>query len=171
MSDPVVVDVLGVRRQLPADDVVVLLLDGEGRRVLPIAVGVWEGRAIATAHAGVTPERPMTHDLLAAALVAAGTAVAHVEIVALERGVFHAEVVLTNGARVDSRASDAIALAVRVKAPVLCAERVLADVGVPVEDRETEREVEEFRTFLDAVSPEDFGRDAETGGGATSPST
>ena len=157
MSDLVVVDVLGVRRQLPSEAVVVLLLDGDGRRVLPIAVGTWEGAAIASGHAGIAPPRPMTHDLLAASLAAAGTALAHVEIVALESGTFRADLVLANGARVDARASDAIALAVRVKAPVMCTEAVLADAGIAVEDRETDREVAEFRHFLDTVSPDDFG--------------
>ena len=149
-------DVLGVRRQLPADQVVVLLLDQEGHRLLPIVVGVWEGTAIATGHAGVAPPRPMTHDLLVTVLGALGTGVDHVEIVALEEGVFHAELVLVNGVRVDSRASDAIALAVRARVPVLCAEPVLAESGVLVEDRHTEEEMAEFRSFLATVEPEDF---------------
>ncbi len=166
----VALDVLGVRRQLPADQVVVLLLDQAGHRLLPIVVGIWEGTAIATGHAGVAPPRPMTHDLLVSLLAALGAGLDHVEIVALEDGVFHAELVLTDGTRVDSRASDAIALAVRARVPVLCAEPVMSESGVVVEDRDTEEEVAEFRSFLDTVEPEDFeGGGAGPAGGSLGP--
>src|SRR5665648_34540 len=60
--------VLGVRRQVPLDQVVVLLLDVDGGRVLPIVVGLSEGQAIAAGQAGVVPPRPMTHDLLVSVL-------------------------------------------------------------------------------------------------------
>ena len=168
-------DVLGVRRQLPADQVVVLLLDQPGHRLLPIVVGVWEGTAIATGHAAVAPPRPMTHDLMMSLMTAVGAALDHVEIVALEEGVFYAELVLADGTRVDSRASDAIALAVRARVPVLCAEPVMSESGVIVEDRDTEEEVAEFRSFLDTVEPEDFegggGGPREGSGGAVGPGT
>lgn len=156
-DDLVELEVLGVRRQPPLDQVVVLLLDLEGRRLLPIVVGVAEGSSIAAAQAGVTPPRPMTHDLLVAALGAAGVRVLRAEVVALVDGVFHATLVLDNGRRVDARASDAIAVAVRTASPVLCASEVLEESGLEVEERAPEDEVEEFRAFLDTVSPDDFG--------------
>ena len=67
-EDLVELQVLGVRRQVPLDQVVVLLLDMAGGRVLPIVVGLTEGQAIAAGQAGVVPPRPMTHDLLASVL-------------------------------------------------------------------------------------------------------
>ena len=174
-TDLVELDVLGVRRQLPMDQVVVLLLEQVGHRLLPFVVGFSVGTAIATGHAGVSPPRPMTHDLLVAVLGALGAELARVEIVALEDGVFHAELVLGDGTRVDSRASDAIALAVRARVPVLCAEPVLSESGVIVEDRGTEEEVAEFRNFLEQVEPEDFGAGGPGGeeglGGAAEPET
>ena len=144
--------VLGVRRQIPLDQVVVLLLDADAGRVLPIVVGLAEGQAIAAGQAGVEPPRPMTHDLLVSILRTSGMAVARIEIVAIVDGVFHAALVLVDGRRVDSRASDAIAVAVRVGCPVLCDPEVLAESGLEVQEpAEEEEEVAEFRAFLDKV--------------------
>ena len=149
-------EVLGVRRQVPAEQVVVLLLDLAGRRLLPIVVGLTEGTAIVAGQAGVEPPRPMTHDLLVSTIAACGEQVLRVEVVALVDGVFHAALVLAGGGRVDSRASDAIAVAVRVGCPVMCAKDVLEESSLEVEEQIAEEEVEEFRVFLDNVSPEDF---------------
>lgn len=149
--------VLGVRRQVPLDQVVVLLLDAAGGRVLPIVVGLTEGQAIAAGQAGVVPPRPMTHDLLVSVVQACGEVVERVEIVSLVDGVFHAELVLGDGRRIDSRASDAIAVAVRTGSPVLCDGDVLEESGLEVQDSSSEEEeVEEFRAFLDTVSADDF---------------
>ncbi|WP_246169563.1 bifunctional nuclease family protein [Actinotalea subterranea] len=155
-DDLVEMEVLGVRRQAPLDQVVVLLLDLVGRRLLPIVVGLAEGSAIATAQSGVVPPRPMAHDLLVAVARARGGDVAHVEIVGLVDGVFHAALVLDTGERVDSRASDAVAVAVRVGCPVLCAREVLDESALEVEEHSADDEVEEFRAFLDTVSADDF---------------
>ena len=149
--------VLGVRRQVPLDQVVVLLLDVDGGRVLPIVVGLSEGQAIAAGQAGVMPPRPMTHDLLVSVLSTVAATVDRVEIVALVDGVFHAALVLADGRRIDSRASDAIAVAVRTGSPVLCDPQVLAESGLEVQETaDQDEEVEEFRAFLDTVSPDDF---------------
>ena len=156
-DDLVEMQVLGVRRQVPLDQVVVLLLDAEGGRVLPIVVGLTEGQAIAAGQAGVVPPRPMTHDLLATVLRTLGAVLERVEIVALIDGVFHAALVLGDGRRIDSRASDAIALAVRSGSPVLCDRDVLDEMGLEVQETASEEEeVEEFRAFLDTVSADDF---------------
>ena len=81
------------------------------------------------------------------------------EIVALDGGIFFAELVLSNGVRLDSRASDAIAVAVRTGSPVLCSAEVVATAGVEVVDVAQQEEVEKFRDFLDHVQPEDFSVD------------
>jgi hypothetical protein len=157
-------EVLGVRRQAPADQVVVLLLDLVGRRLLPIVVGLNEGSAIVAGQSGMAPPRPMTHDLLVSALRTVGAEPVRVEVVALIDGVFHAALVLDSGDRVDSRASDAIAVAVRVGCPVLCAASVLEESGLEVEEHTPEDEVEEFRAFLDTVNADDFVAGDEGGG-------
>jgi len=156
MAGLVELEVLGVRRQTSVDQVVVLLLDLSGRRLLPVVVGPSEGAAIAAGQAGVVPPRPMTHDLLVSVLETCGVGLERVEIVELREGVFHAALVLDSGERVDSRASDAVALAVRVGCPVLCAPEVLEESSLEVEGATPEDEMAEFRAFLDKVTPEDF---------------
>lgn len=159
-DDLVELEVLGVRRHPGEDALVVLLLEPVGELVVPIAIGPTEAGAIATAQAGVVPPRPMTHDLFRDVLRALDVRLERVEITELLEGVFHAAVVLPGGRRVDSRASDAIALAVRFGCPVLCATDVLAEVGIeaaaPAEPSTPDEEVERFRAFLEQVSPDDF---------------
>jgi uncharacterized protein len=154
-------DVLGVRARIPDSEVVVILAEAEGARVVPIVIGPREGAAIASAQAGLVPPRPQTHDLFVNTLTALGRSLTVVRIVDLVEGTFHAEIVLDNDIVVDSRASDAIALAVRAGCDVLCAEHVVEAAGVLIEeDEEAERDdeeaVEEFKTFLEGISPEDF---------------
>ncbi|PZR52786.1 bifunctional nuclease family protein [Xylanimonas oleitrophica] len=150
------VEVLGVRQQQRDQEIVVLLLDSAAELAVPIVIGPREASAIAMAQAGLVTPRPMTHDLMRDLLGATGVTLERAEIVALDGGIFFAELVLSNGTRVDSRASDAIALAVRTAAPLLCSAEVVAAAGVEVVDVEQQREVERFRDFLEHVEPEDF---------------
>lgn len=167
--------VLGVRVHIPLGEVVVLLRpevpgpDEEGL-LLPVTIGPREGAAIQAVRAGIVPPRPQTHDLMLSLLRAAGREVDRVEIVALRSGVFFAEIVLSDGTRVDSRTSDAIALALRAEAPVLCHPHVLAEAGMvemsdgeetvpeepPIGAMPSESELAQFRAFLESVEPEDF---------------
>ena len=159
MSDdvPMVpVDVLGVRRRAVNEEIVVLLLDADSELVVPIVVGPREAGAIAMGQSGIPAPRPMPHDVICSILDAVGVRLDHVEIVALEDGIFHAELVLGTGARIDSRASDAIAVAVRRDVAVLCSAEVVALVGVEVVSDPQEEDIERFRTFLDSVEPDDF---------------
>ncbi|WP_129336984.1 bifunctional nuclease family protein [Cellulomonas endophytica] len=155
-EDLVTVEVVGVRQQEDEPGVLVLLLEPGTDLVVPIVVGETEGAAIVAALTDRVPPRPLTHDLLHAALVAAGSRVERVAVTSLERGVFHAELVLSGGAHVDSRASDAIAVALRFGCPVLCARSVVDRAGVEVRRTAPEDELEEFRAFLDEVSADDF---------------
>lgn len=152
------VEVLGVRQQQGAgQEIVVLLLDPAAELVVPIIIGPREASAIAMAQAHLTAPRPMTHDLLRSVLDALRVELTRVEIVALDDGIFYAEMVLGTGVRVDARASDAIAVAVRTGSPVLCSAEIVALAGVELVDGEQQREMERFRDFLDHVTPEDFG--------------
>lgn len=120
---------------------VVLLKDDEGRRYLPISVGPFEAQAIAMAVQGVEPPRPMTHDLLKNVLDTLKAKVSRILIDDLRAaedgsGTFYAQISLAVGedeVEVDSRPSDAIALAVRTGAPVYALERVLVAAGVAEE--------------------------------------
>ncbi len=165
--------VLGVRVRVaePDHDVLVVLSEAEGDLSLPIVIGPHEGVAIATAQAGVSSPRPGPHDLVLTILAATGVALEYVTICELREGTFIAELVLTNGRRVDSRASDAIALALRAKVDVWCADDVLdqaavvltgvdadeAHLGLSGEGSGREDDaVAQFRQFLEGVDPSDF---------------
>jgi uncharacterized protein len=153
-------EVVGVRVEMPSNNPIVLLREREGVRYLPIWVGAVEATAIAYAQQGIVPPRPLTHDLLRDILAALQVSVAEVRITALEDGVFYAVLVFSNGVEVSARPSDAIALALRVDAPIRGAEEVLDAAGIELpedEPAEDEDQVEKFREFLDQVSPEDFG--------------
>lgn len=167
--------IIGVRVRVSptANDVVVLLREEEQGRAVPILIGPHEGVAIASAQSGVRSGRPGPYDLLISILEAAGTALQRVEIVELRDGIFIAELVLANGKRVDSRTSDAIAVALRAEVEVYCAEAIVEEAGLLLDlssededmylsrTEDTEAEVAEFRTFLDEVDPADFGKKDE----------
>ena len=152
--------VLGVRVELPEQHHVFLLVDPPGRTMVPLWVGAPEAAAAALALEGVRAPRPLTHELLLAAVDALGAEVVRVRLTEVRGEVVHAELVLSTGARVDARASDAVVVALRADAPVLGSPAVLADAGMPArtgeEDAGQERAVEDFRDFLDTVRPEDF---------------
>jgi len=103
----------------------------------------------------VAAPRPLTHDLFIATLLQLGTPLEAVRITRLEEGVFFAELVVGAQA-VDARPSDAIALALRAGVPILLADEVLAEAGVAPDPDEEVDEVEQFREFLDTITPQDF---------------
>jgi bifunctional DNase/RNase len=148
--------VVGVRVELPSNQPIVLLRENDGDRYLPIWIGAVEATAIAYEQQGVKPARPLTHDLLRDILAALQAPLKAVEITELKDNVFYADLLIGDGnLRVSARPSDSIALALRVGAPIRCAEQVLTEAGIVIPD-EQEDEVEKFREFLDQVRPEDF---------------
>ena len=149
---------VGVRVELPSNQPIVLLKETDGDRYLPIWIGAGEATAIAFALQGVETPRPMTHDLMRDILHETDTQVERVVISELVDQTFYAVIrMITDSkqAEVSSRPSDAIALAVRINAPLFASEEVLEQAGIELRDEE-ESEVEKFREFLDQVSPDDF---------------
>jgi bifunctional DNase/RNase len=157
-------ELLGVRLEIPANAPVVLLREQTGDRVLPIYIGPEEAKAIAMALEGMSTPRPMTHDLFRDTLAALGAAVQRVTVTELRDRTFYAELELRidgRTVRVSSRPSDAIALAVRVDAPIYASEDVLDEAAAPAQEEpgdpeEQEQIVDEFREFIDQVNPDDF---------------
>jgi bifunctional DNase/RNase len=148
--------VVGVRVELPTNQPIVLLREVDGDRYLPIWIGAVEATAIAYEQQGVKPARPLTHDLMRDVLQALSAPLFAVEITDLRDSIYFADLLFSDGAiRVSGRPSDAIALALRVGAPIRCAEAVLDEAGIIIPD-EQEDEVEKFREFLEQVTPEDF---------------
>lgn len=172
------VDVVGVRVEMPTNQPIVLLRERDGERYLPIWIGAVEATAIAYAQQGVEPARPLTHDLLADVIAGLGRELQEVQITDLDDGVFFAELVFDGGVTVSARPSDAIALALRVDAPVVASPDVLDEAGIPMPEESDEGdetagetdlgEVEAFREFLEGISPEDFGT-PEPGAGPETP--
>jgi hypothetical protein len=153
-------DVVGVRVEMPSNQPIVLLREVDGERYLPIWIGAVEATAIAFAQQGVTPARPMTHDLFKDVIEAVGAQLEQVRITEIRDSTYYAELVFSGGIRVSSRPSDSIALALRTGTPIFAADPLLDEVGIIIadgsDDDEQEDELEKFREFLDHVSPEDF---------------
>ena len=159
MSDPVPMDVVGVRIELPTNTPILLLREQEGERFLPIWIGTNEATAIALALEGVEPPRPMTHDLMKLVTDALGSNVVRVVVTDLQDGTFFADLVMLKDGEevvISARPSDAIALATRTDSPVFAARAVLDEGGVEIRDEGQEEEIERFREFLEDVTPEDF---------------
>lgn len=158
-------ELVGVRVELPSNTPIVLLRsanDDSESLMLPIFIGGPEATAIALAHEGVQPPRPMTHDLFAQALEAMEVSVEKVVITELRERTFFAELHMRSPGEakvMSARPSDAIALAVRMGIPIFAEDELLAEVGYsdqPEVEEESEDVVEEFRDFIDSVNPEDF---------------
>lgn len=148
-------EVMGVRVEMPTNQPIVLLRERDGDRYLPIWIGAAEATAIAYVQQGVESPRPLTHDLFVNVLTELGHEVSAVRIDALTDNVFHATLVLDGDREISARPSDAIAIALRTKAPVFGSSQVLDEAGVEMPE-ETQDDVEAFKDFLDNVLPEDF---------------
>ena len=154
----------GLMMDPTANTPIVILKDVVSDRMLPIWVGAYEANAIALEIEKTAPLRPMTHDLLRNLIAQIGATVERVVVTDLIENTFYAVIEMTLDGRrllLDSRPSDAIALAVRVHAPIWVADEVLDEAGIPAEmvdfDQDDEEEkLDEFKRFLDEVDPEDF---------------
>jgi hypothetical protein len=151
-----------VRVHMLSTQHVVILKDLERRRFLPIWIGPWEANAIAMRLQGLTPERPLTHDLFAGVLAELGVTIREVVIADLADETFHARIVLDAAGRIleiDSRPSDALALAVRTGVRIYAAEEVLDRAGVESDRDDDEETVDEerlsiFRDFVNSLDVE-----------------
>ena len=158
-------ELVGVRVEVPANTPMVLLREQTGRhRLLPIYIGTPEATSIHYALEGVTPPRPLTHDLFIQTLTELGVQVEQIVVTEMRDHTYFAELHLRRGAGgevtvLSSRPSDAIALAVRVSAPLFASEELLDEVGqepTPEPEEEAEEIIDEFRDFIEHVNPDDF---------------
>lgn len=140
---------------------IVVLNDPLKRRALPIWIGMFEAHAITRALDNFKPERPMTHDLLLNTITQTGYTVKHIEINELASSTYFATIVLQiNGTEdtkpIDARPSDAIALALRAKAPIFVAPQVVAEATISADADKDEEEAEEFHKFVEGLKASDF---------------
>jgi len=142
---------------------IIILKDVSGERSLPIWVGYPEATAIALQMETVATPRPMTHDLIKNILAEMNVNITHICVNDLKDNTFFAIITInTNGGvvEVDSRPSDAIAVALRVKAPIFVASKVLEnakDFELNISQEQIEDE-DQFKKWLRDVKPSDFGR-------------
>ncbi len=153
--------IYGVSFDMVGKQPIVLLKTSEGNKFLPIWIGHPEAAAILMKLQGASTPRPMTHDLVTDMLSHLEARVTRIAVTELRDNTFYAMITLqVNGAEIeiDSRPSDAIALAVRADAPIFAADTVIEESAIEFEHEDVDEDaiVEEFRKFLEDVSPEDF---------------
>ena len=143
---------------------IILLKTADANKFLPIWIGHQEAAAILMKLQGTDLPRPMTHDLMTSIISGLNAEVLKVTVTELKENTFYALLTLrldTGEIEVDSRPSDALALAVRTNSPIFASEKLIEDNAIEF-DHEVEDEeevVERFRNFLNEVTPEDFMND------------
>lgn len=148
-----------VRLDVTTNQPVVILKDENRDRYLPIWIGQTEAQSILMELEGIKPSRPLTHDLLKNILVKLSAVVDGVVINDLKDGTFFAKIKVRVDSKlveIDSRPSDAIAIAVRTDAPIFVEESVIEEAAILSSEGE-EEEVKKFRAFLNEINPTDFG--------------
>ncbi|HOT24671.1 MAG TPA: bifunctional nuclease family protein [Thermoleophilia bacterium] len=153
--------IYGVSFDVIGKQPIVLLKTVEGNKFLPIWIGHPEAAAILIKLQGTKLPRPMTHDLLTNLIGRFDAQLARITVTELKDSTFYATLtLLKDGAEIDidSRPSDALALAVRTHAPIYASTELILENAIEFEHEvdDTEEIIEGFRDFLEKVSPEDF---------------
>ena len=154
-----------VRVHMLSSQHVVILKESERDRYLPIWIGPWEANAIAMKLQGVTPDRPLTHDLFYRTLEELGVTMRRIIVSELADETFRARIILELGGQtreIDARPSDAIALAIRGAVPIYAMDEVLDRAGVIPETDEDEK-LSVFREFVNSLDT-DLESGEESGG-------
>ena len=156
--------IYGVSFDLVGKQPIVLLKTADGNKFLPIWIGHPEAAAILMKLQNASTPRPLTHDLVTEILGELDARVVRIAVTELRENTFYAQIVVAqNGTEIeiDSRPSDAIALAIRADAPIFAADDVIEESAIEFEgdeisDQEIESKVSEFKQFLDSVSADEF---------------
>ena len=163
--------IYGVSFDLVGKQPIVLLKTADGNKFLPIWIGHPEAAAILMKLQSQAPPRPMTHDLLSDMLEQLGAHISRITVTELRENTFFAQITVTQDGQeieIDSRPSDAIALAIRAEAPIYAADRVIEESAIEFEGEEVteeqlEEEVAKFKSFLEQVTPDEFAVGEEEG--------
>jgi bifunctional DNase/RNase len=153
-------NIYGVSFDLVGKTPIVLLKTVDGNRFLPIWIGHSEAAAILMKLQGASAPRPMTHDLFSDVLGQLQVQVVRIAVTELRENTFYAQItVQQDGSEIDidSRPSDAIALAIRSDAPIFVADDVIEESAIEFDEEvDEEKMVAEFKSFLDNVTPDEF---------------
>ena len=148
---------------------IIILKDANGEHALPIWVGIFEANAIALEMENIITPRPMTHDLIKNILNEFKATVPRIVIDSLKENTFYAKIFIKiNGVdiKIDSRPSDAIAVALRLKTQIFVEEKVIEDSKtidlsekqINLSDKSTLEDSTKWKEWLDKLKPEDFGK-------------
>ncbi len=151
--------VMGIAIDTASGSPIIVLNDKENRKALPIWIGSAEASAIIRKIENIKVLRPMTHDLIIDVVEKTGYEVSRVEINDVEKDTYFSTIFLSNGENevtIDARPSDAIAVAIRVEAPIFVSAKVLADGSVSCDSEKDEEESQEFKNFIQSIKPSDF---------------
>lgn len=152
--------VMGIALDTRTGSPIVVLHDKENRKALPIWIGSAEASAIIRKIENLVVARPMTHDLIIEIIKKTGYTLDRVEIHDVEKETYFANLILTDKKgkeiEIDSRPSDAIAVAIRTDAPIFVSAKVLASGSISTDSERDEEEAKEFKEFIQSVKPSDF---------------
>lgn len=152
--------VMGIALDTRTGSPIVVLHDKENRKALPIWIGSAEASAIIRKIENLSVARPMTHDLIIDIIEKSGYRLDRVEINDVEKETYFASLVLVDDEgkeiEIDSRPSDAIAVAIRIDAPIFVAAKVLSSGSVSTDSAKDEEEAKEFKDFVQSIKPSDF---------------
>jgi hypothetical protein len=157
------VKVDSIRASLMSEHRVIVLKDINADRYLPIWIGPYEAEAIAIRLRDVEVARPLTHDLLNNVIADMGGEISHISVTELRDDTFYARITVHvdgHHMEIDSRPSDAIALAVRANVPIFVDESVMAEAGITpdkdITEEAGEEELSAFRDFIDGLNLDDL---------------
>lgn len=154
--------VMGIALDTRTGSPIVVLHDKDNRKALPIWIGSAEASAIIRKIENLTVTRPMTHDLIINIIEKTGYVLDRVEINDVEKETYFATLFLKdendNYIEIDSRPSDAIAIAIRVDAPIFVTANVLSNGSVSTDTAKDEEEAQEFKNFIQSIKPSDFAK-------------
>ena len=151
--------VMGIALDVRTNSPIVVLNDLDKRKALPIWIGSAEASAIIRCIEGLAVVRPMTHDLLNNVITQTGYKIDKVEINDVEKETYYATIFISKGDEVleiDSRPSDAIAVAMRADVPIYVTANVLMNGSVSTDSAKDEEEAQEFKDFIQNIKPSDF---------------
>ena len=151
--------VMGLALDVRTNSPIVVLHDLDNRKALPIWIGSAEASAIIRCIEGLVVARPMTHDLVANLIDKTGYTLNRIEINDVEKETYYATLYLFKGEEtleIDARPSDAIAIAMRAKAPIFVTANVLMNGSVSTDSAKDEEEAQEFKDFIQSIKPSDF---------------
>lgn len=152
--------VMGIALDTRTGSPIVVLHDKENRKALPIWIGSAEASAIIRKIENLTVSRPMTHDLIVNLIEKTGYELEKIEINDVEKETYYATLFLKdndgNILQIDSRPSDAIAIAIRIDAPIFVTANVISNGSVSTDSAKDEAEAQEFKNFVQSLKPSDF---------------